>query len=469
MASRHRGGARKRIVLVGTFIILFWLPGIACAQEPDTAKYFPVLRGLLSQGLENTPARKILRSLVDPAPHRLSGSAGAADAVAWAVKTMNEVGLSHVRQESVMVPHWVRGTVERAEVLGKHPYRLAICALGGSIGTPSDGITSEVIEVHSVEEARMLGTVADGKIIFFNRPMDPTKVNTFEAYGGAVDQRSAGAVEAAKVGGIAALVRSVSTKHDRVPHTGAMGYQDSVRKIPGVALSTDDADSLSAFLKRNPHLKVRIVLNCRTLPDAPSANVMGEIVGNEMPDQVIVVSGHLDCWDKGEGAVDDGSGCAQAIEALRLLKAIGVHPKRTIRAVLFMNEENGDRGGKGYPVDPARAGEHHVAALESDMGGFAPRGFSVDADSLASRRSNRWRPLFSQLQAADWETGYSGTDITPLVRTGVPGFGLVVESQRYFDYHHSANDVLSAVHPRELELGAVAEAFLCYLIAEEGL
>jgi Zn-dependent M28 family amino/carboxypeptidase len=368
-----------------------------------------------------------------------------------------------------MVPHWERGKKEDVVVLGKKPYALAACALGMSIGTPKAGITAEVVEVHSFEELRTLGSAAQGKIVFFNRPFDPALVNTFQAYGRAVDQRGGGAVEAAKVGGVAALVRSMTLRHDRVPHTGWMGYEDSVKKVPAAAVSTVDADSLSALLKKDPHLKVKMTIETTSYPDAPSANVVGEIRGTEKPEEVVVVGGHLDCWDKGQGAHDDGSGCMQAIEALRLLQESGVKPRRTIRAVMFMNEENGSRGGKAYPVAAQRAGEKHIAALESDAGGFAPRGMGVEADSQIVARAQRFAAVLDQVECGWIRKGHGGTDIGPLVKTGVPGFGLVPESQRYFDCHHSDNDVIEAVNPRELELGAIVEAMLCYLISEEGL
>ena len=441
----------------------------SCAQPGDTATINPIIRGFLSDGMRTTHAYDLLARLVKAAPHRLSGSKGASDAVAWATATLKKEIFDNVQQESVMVPHWVRGTVERAEVIGRHSYRLAVCALGGSVPTPQGGLTAEVVEVHSLEEAHALGVKGKGKIVFFNRPMDVSRVGTFEAYGGAVDQRARGAIEAAKVGGVAALVRSMTMKADRVPHTGVMVYQDSVEKVPSAAVSLVDADSLSALLKRNPSAKVRLTLDCHTLHDAPSANVMGEILGREKPEEVVVVGGHLDSWDKGEGAVDDGSGCVQAIEALRLIQKLDLHPKRTIRAVLFMNEENGNRGGTGYANDPVRKTERPLAVIESDRGGFAPRGFDVAGDSTLLLRTHRWMPLFAQLNAEEWGAGFGGTDISPMIKEGVPGFGLVVESQRYFDYHHSENNVLSAINPRELELGAIVEALLCYLIAEEGI
>jgi len=256
---------------------------------------------------------------------------------------------------------------------------------------------------------------------------------------------------------------------DNVPHTGSMGYVDSLPKIPAAAVSTVGADMLSRALQRSGHVRVHLTLSCKTLPDAPSANVIGEIRGTEFPDDVIVVSGHLDAWDTGAGAHDDGAGCAQAIEALSLLKMAGVHPKRTIRAVMFMNEENGLRGGRGYVANPARNGERHVAMIESDRGGFAPRGFSIDADSSVLLRAHQWRALLDSLEAGMVVKGFSGVDVSPMVAKGVPGFGLLTEDQRYFDYHHSAKDQIEAVNPRELELGAIAEALLSYLLSEDGL
>lgn len=468
---KRTGGhsVRPRNFILPLAAAFLCLCAAAAGQTADTTTYNPVIRGLLDKGMWSTPAYDLLRDLVKAAPHRLSGSKGAATAVAWMTSEMNVLQFDSVRQEAVMVPRWERGKIERADIVGRPSYRLEVCALGGSVPTPRGGLTAEVVEVHSLQEARALGSRGKGKIVFFNRPMDAREVDTFNAYEGAVDQRGEGADAAASVGGVAALVRSVSLRPDRVPHTGAMSYAKDVPEVPAAAISIMDADTLSARLKRTPSLRVRLRLDCRTLPDVPSANVLGEIVGTEKPRDIIVVGGHLDCWDKGEGAVDDGSGCVQALEALRLIKALGLHPKRTIRAVAFMNEENGSRGGKAYAADPARKGEHQVAAIESDRGCFAPTGFSVDCDSALFQRTERWKPFFKELQAGEWSQGFSGVDILPTVRQGVPGFGLVVESQRYFDYHHSDNDLISAVNPRELELGAITEALLCYLIAQEGL
>ena len=396
------------------------------------------------------------------------------DGVDLTFRMMKDHGFDEVRVESLMVPHWVRGNVEEAVIIvgsGADPdtIPLSICSLGGSIATPEEGVTAEALEVGSFEELRALGTRAQGKIIFFNRPMDPTVLNPFTAYEGAVDQRGSGASEAAKVGGVGALIRSVTTQLDDVPHTGSMRYSEGVPKIPAAAVSTLGADLLSGLLRNGERVQVRLTLACEALPDVRSGNVLGQITGSRHPDEIILVGAHLDSWDKGTGAHDDGAGCVQAIEVLRLIRTLELKPSRTIRAVLFMNEENGNRGGPAYAVAPGRAGERHVAAVESDRGGFAPRGFSLEADSVLIERVRRWQPLFEELGAGCLGPGYGGVDISPLVEKGVPGFGLLVEDHRYFDYHHSDHDTIDKVHRRELEMGAILQALLCYLISEERL
>ncbi len=426
---------------------------------------------LLRAGLNGNSAYALLAELTTACGPRLSGSPGAARAVDLTAAMMRRYGFVNVRAESLMVPHWVRGPVEDAQLLDGRGRRraLAVAALGGSVATPRTGITAGVIEVRSFDELRAAGPRAAGKIVFFNRPMDPTTFNTFGGYGGAVDQRASGAIEAARVGAVGVIVRSVTLAHDNVPHTGSMSYADSIVKIPAVAIGIRDAELLSTTVARDPRARVRIRLSCQTLPDAPSANVLGELVGSERPDEVIVIGGHLDCWDKGVGAHDDGAGCMQAIEALRLLKVLGITPKRTIRAVMFMNEENGSRGGRAYAADPHRTTERHVAAIEADRGGFTPRGFAVQADSATVERVRRWAPLLDIVGAGQISAGHAGVDVSPIVDAGATGFGLIVDHHRYFDVHHSANDTLQAVHPRELELGAIAGALLVYLLSEEGL
>ncbi|MGA9115877.1 MAG: M20/M25/M40 family metallo-hydrolase, partial [Bacteroidota bacterium] len=439
------------------------------AGEADTT-YQRVARELLRTGLSSCQSYGILDYLTTNAGRRLSGSPGADRAVKLAVEMMLERRFQKVHAETVMVPRWVRGNTEEGAILsGESETPVSVCALGMSVATPEEGITAQVVEVQSLEEARSLGEKARGRIVFFNRPFDPTHLNTFEGYGGAVDQRGGGAVAAARSGGVAALVRAVTPVLDEVPHTGWMGYEEGVPQVPGAAISTADADILSAMLKEDPDLRVRIRLSCASFADVPSFNVMGELTGTEHPEEVIVLGAHLDSWDLGTGAHDDGAGCAHAIQALHLLRKLGIAPKRTIRAVLFTNEENGSRGGPAYVADPRRRGEKHIAAIESDRGGFAPRGVAVQADSAVLAKVLRWRPLFDGLLAGEIRFGHGGSDITPLVQAGTAGFGLLVESHRYFDYQHSEHDTIDKVHPRELEMGAIVEALLAYLISEEGL
>jgi hypothetical protein len=440
------------------------------SQSASLQPYDSLARAIFIKALEDNNAIEMLYELTTTIGHRLSGSPQAEQAVQWSKKLMEDLGFDRVWFEPLMVPRWVRGNVEEGEIItsgARKAIPIYITALGGSIATPPEGITADVVEVKSFEELHAMGNRARGKIMFFNRPMERGLFNTFEAYGHAVNQRSRGAVEAARVGAVAALVRSMTTTIDDFPHTGAMSYADTIPKIPGAAISTKGAELLSELLRKEPSVRVRIKLSAQTLPDVESANVIGQITGSEFPNEVIVVGGHLDSWDKGQGAHDDGAGCVQSIEALRLLKELGLRPKRTIRAVMFMNEENGLRGGLDYAARE-RPGERHVAAIESDAGGFTPRGFGV-GDSTAHAKLVKWAPLFAPI-GADWiRLGGGGADIGPLARKGVPPIGLIVDSHRYFDYHHSDNDTIEAVNERELALGAAMMAILAYVIAQEGL
>jgi hypothetical protein len=443
------------------------------AQTPEAADarpYVKVSAQIVSAGLGSGQAYPMLRELTTSIGARLSGSPSAALAVTWGEETMKRLGFQNVHLEPVTVPHWVRGSVEEAKVSGTPggDLRLNICALGGSIATPAEGVTGEVVEVQSFDELRAMSGKAQGKIIFFNRPFDRSKFSTFEAYGGAVNQRGQGAAEAARAGGIAALVRSMTSRIDDVPHTGAMNYNDSLPKVPTAAVSTIGANLLDSLIKSGsrPHLTLK--LSCHTLPDTESANVVGELTGSEHPEEVIAIGGHLDSWDKGRGAHDDGAGVCHSLEALRILKELGLKPKRTIRAVLFMNEENGLRGGKAYAAKE-RPGERHIAAIETDAGGFSPRGFGVQADSLTIGKIERWEYLLKPIEADRIQKGGGGADISELAKKGVPAIGLHVDGQRYFDYHHSDSDTIDKVNERELELGAVSIAILSYVLAEEGL
>lgn len=449
-----RGVALSVLMLVGS---------VAAGQKApiDAANAFRV------KGLSELKAFDMLRELSDGIGSRLNGSVGQAQAVEWADATMRRLGFQNVRRQPVMVPHWVRGNAERCELAGGAT--LTCCALGNSPATPAGGVTAEVIEVHSLKEVEVLGGRAKGKIIFYNRPFDQTFVSPGEAYGTAGDQRFEGPAAAANVGAAATLVRSMTADHDDVPHTGVTVFGTGP-KIPAVALSLVAADRLEVELKANPSAQVHLELDCETLPDVPSANVIGEIVGSEKPNEVIVIGGHLDSWDKGRGAHDDGAGDVHALEALRIIHDLGWHPKRTIRVVLWMNEENSGTGARAYLDYAKSAKEKQIAAIESDSGGFAPHGFGTSLKGRRAARLERWSPALGSVEAGYFTPGgETGADVEPLAETGAALFGLDVEMQRYFDYHHSAKDTLDKVHPRELELGAISMALLAWLISENGV
>ena len=402
---------------------------------------------------------------------RLSGSEKSMKAIKWAENKMKECKFDSVWLEPVMVPHWIRGKIEQAFISKSRKYqneKLKIVSFGGSVGTPKKGITAEVIEVKSLDETKKLGDKAKGKIVFYNRPLDQGTLNTFEAYGNAVDQRTNGAIEAAKVGAVAVLVRSIQTKYDNVPHTGVMYYDKNVPEIPSAALGFVDADFLSKAIKLDPHLKVTIKTDCKTLPDVQSYNVIGQITGSEKPNEVIVVGGHFDSWDQGCGAHDDGAPSLQTMESLDLLNRMHLKPKRTIRCVLFINEENGLRGGIEYGKYAANSKEIYLAGIESDRGAFTPRGFSVTTDSLSLLKMQSWLPILNKTYI-DWiRKGGSGGDIAQ-IKNAKALLGYVPDDQRYMDLHHSANDVLEAVSPREMELGTSSIALMSYLLSQEGL
>jgi len=458
------------------FIILIFItkPLFTQNSNPNTAppNYLNIANTITDTAMLNGKAYSLLRELCYDIGQRLCGSPQAAAAVEWSRQTMMKLDLENVQLQPVMVPHWERGKIAEAaiinsSILGTVP--LSICALGGSIGTAELGIIAEVIEVPGLKEAASLGKNAQGKIVFYNRPMNPKTMNTFAGYGGAVDQRTLGAIEAAKVGAVAVLVRAVTTRLDKVPHTGLMQYDETVPQIPAAAISTVDAELLSKLIKQERNVRVQLRLVCMSYPDLESGNVIGEITGTEKPEEVIVIGGHLDSWDVGHGAHDDGAGCVQSIEALRLIKILGLKPKRTIRAVMFMCEEFGIYGGPAYADSVKKSGPKHIAAIESDRGGFTPRGFGVSADSHIVAKIKKWEYLFKEMDAANIFQGGGGPDISPLNELGTATIGLIVDYHRYFDYHHSSNDVFEAVNERELELGAAAMAILAYVLAMEGI
>ena len=450
-------------------LLVFSAKGISQSKAQDSI----IIKNLYTTVLTEGKAYDWLDHIANEIGGRLSGSNEAEVAVRYTEAQLKELGLDKVWLQPVMVPKWTRGFKEYAyiETAGEQKTVTNICALGGSVATPSLGIKAEVVEVQGIEELASLGKEKlSGKIVFFNRPMDPSKIQTFMAYSEAADQRYAGAAEAVKYGAVGVLVRSLTLKRDDYPHTGSMSYGDlpTNMRIPAAAISTNGAEYLSSLLKLQPDLKFYYKMNCKTWDDVQSYNVIGEITGSTYPNEYMVVGGHLDSWDLADGAQDDGAGVVQSMEVLHLFKKIGYKPKHTIRAVLFMNEENGLRGGMKYAEEAKRKNETHRFAIESDAGGFTPRGFTIDASNADFEKVKSWEPLFKPYLIHFFEKGYAGADINPLKGRIDVLAGLVPDSQRYFDYHHAATDTFDAVNKRELELGAAAMASLIYLFDTHG-
>jgi carboxypeptidase Q len=456
-----------------SLLLLLGVSTFASAQNTDSL----MLRKIYDEALVNGQCYQNLHYLCKNIGQRLSGSANAQKAVDWTNKLMDTYGFDHVFLQPVMVTHWIRGEKEVGKIVdGKTEIPVAIAALGGSVATPKTGLSAQVIEVHSLAELKDLGeSVIKGKIVFYNRPFDPRFIETGSAYGTAGDQRFAGAAAAAKFGAVGVIVRSLTEALDNYPHTGTTRYDEGGVKIPAAAISTMAANKLSGMLKlrKLPLIKFYFKQSCQSMPDAPSFNVVGEIKGSENPDKFIIVGGHLDSWDLAEGAHDDGTGVMQSVEVLRILKATGYHPKNSIRAVLFMDEESGGKGGAEYARLAKLNKEDHIAAIETDEGGFTPRGFSfVDASPAFLKGLNKsWKRLFEPYESERLVAGGGGSDIEHLKGTqpSVRLIGFRPDSQRYFDIHHTPNDVFENVNKRELELGSASMASLIYLIDQYGL
>lgn len=448
------------------FFILICLSHVAFSQNNDST----VIKKIADEVMVRSTAYENLRFLCKKIGPRLSGSANAQKAVMATADMLRRAGADTVYLQPCMVTHWERGEKESGYIkFGGGKYNLRLCALGNTVGSGKSGVRGDVVEVKSMQELHRLGNSVKGKIVFFNIPMDPRHIRTFRAYSESGIGRRSGPAQAAKYGAVGVMVRSLSSNVDAYPHTGATQYNDSFPKIPAVAISTIDAEWLSSQLAKSKTLPGFFVTNCRMLPDAPSFNVIGEMRGSTIPQEIITVGGHLDSWDLAEGAQDDGAGCVQSIEVLRALKATGIRPKRTIRAVMFMNEENGGAGGDAYLAAAKRLNENHLFALESDAGGFTPRGFNLDMSSSQREKIMQWKPLFANYSATEFLVGGGGSDIGPLkeLKTALAGFS--PDSQRYFDLHHAATDTFEAVSKRELDLGAANMAALIWLVSEYGL
>lgn len=463
--------------LFSALIIVVILNTISLAQLHEVDKRDSlIIRKFYDAALVDGRCYQWLDYLSNKIGGRLSGSEAAAKAVQWAKSVMDTLKFDKVYLQDVMVPRWVRGKKEEGKIISKKfgTSDVNICALGNSVGTGKKGITAPVIEVHGLQELEKLGKEkVQGKIVFYNRPMEPRNINTFVSYAQAVDQRAFGPTEAAKYGAAGVIVRSMTLAHDNHPHTGSLRYDTLFKKLPAVAISTNDADKLSHMLKQDPELKFYFKTDCQMLGEVLSHNVIGEIRGSMYPDEIILVGGHLDAWDNGDGAHDDGAGCVHAMEALRLFNVLGIRPKRTIRAVLFMNEENGLRGGLKYAeVASKNSSEKHIAAIESDAGGFTPRGFGFSCENKTIlKKMFAYVKLFESYGLYEFKEGGGGADIGPLKNyyKDILMIGYIPDSQRYFDYHHTEIDIFANVNRRELELGAGSIASLLYLLSEYGV
>jgi carboxypeptidase Q len=442
-------------------VLLVFLSQGLSAQEPGK-----VLASVFDEALSDQTAYNNLKYLCKKTKGRINGSTAASKAVEFTRQALIDAGADTVWLQKVKVPVWKRGS-EKCMITStlSGSKELSIAALGLSVGTTGKGLSSLVIEIHNFEELKAFGrTRISGKIVFYNRPADNKLINSFSGYGGAVNQRTQGASEASKYGAIAVIVRSATQSLDDFPHTGVTNYEEGVIPIPAVAVSTLDADLLSSWLKMDSSLTTHLISTCKNFPDTSSYNVIGEIRGSAKPGEYITVGGHLDSWDITEGAHDDAGGCVQAIEMIRLYKKLGIKPKRTIRAVMFMNEEMSGTGGRAYATEAKAKGEIHYASLESDRGVMSPRGFGFDAEGAKLEKLQSLASYFTPYNIRDFDKGGGGSDIAPLKALGALQIGFMPDTQRYFSFHHSANDTFEQVNIRELQMGSAAIASLIYLI-----
>ena len=437
----------------------------ATAQKEDSA----MIKKISDEILSHSKAYENLRYLTKKIGGRLAGSPQMVQSEQWGLKMMQESGADKAWMQECMVPHWVRGGKDEAVVLLDRRVHLDVVALGNSMGSGKKGVTGEVLMVNSFDDLESKKDRVKGRIVFYNYKFNDTYINTFHAYRDAGQYRGQGASRAAKYGAKAVIVRSLSHAVDNNPHTGAMRYDTVYEKIPAVAIGLRDADWLSKQLERLT-LSIQLKTYGHFLPDAKGHNIIGELRGTEFPDEIITVGGHLDSWDNCEGAHDDGAGVVQTIEILRAFKAVGYKPKRTIRFVLFANEENGLRGGNKYADEAKAKNEKHILAIESDAGGFTPRGLGFTGSEEQYQKFLSWKELIAPYGCNEFNRGGGGADIGPLNRAlKTPMASLNPDTQRYFDIHHSRSDVFEAVNKRELELGAVNMAALIYLVDKYGL
>jgi carboxypeptidase Q len=420
-------------------------------------QYSDITSKIIVRALQDSNAHQRLSIMCDTYGPRLSGSKNLEQAIDWIVATMKKDGFDTVYTEPVKVPHWVRGN-ESLTLNSPYQKNMSVLGLGGTVATKASGVSGEVITVKSFDELTKRSKEVKGKIVLFNVP--------FTKYGETVRYRVNGASEAAKHGAIASLVRSVGPSSMYTPHTGGMKYADDVNKIPHAAISLEDAEMLSRQCGLGLKPTVTLKLEGKFLPDANSRNVIAEIHGSEKPEEIVVFGGHIDSWDVGQGAMDDGGGCIAAWEALRVIKQLGLRPKRTLRVCLWTNEENGLMGGKTYAKLHAKEIPNHVLAVESDAGTFKPRGYDFGGSAKGLEMARELCSLLGKIDASSCEEGGGGADIGPIMEQGVPGMGLIVDDSKYFNYHHTHADMVDKIDPRELALCTASMAVLTYVAAD---
>ncbi|MDO9155688.1 M20/M25/M40 family metallo-hydrolase [Sediminibacterium sp.] len=452
------------------FILAAFIPMLASAQNNADSVY---IKKISDEIMRNGKAHDLLRELTKGIGGRLAGSVQYTKAVQWGEASLKKLGADKVYLQECMMPNWKRGGKDQATVViqnGKKTNRsLDVLALGNSLGTGGKPLVAEVIAVQDFDEMEAKKDQLKGKIVYFNNKFNPTNIQTFKSYGEAGQYRRSGPSRAAKYGAVGVMIRSLTEATDNNPHTGTTGYDEAYPKIPAIALGNEDADFIWSST-RNSSIKVSMTTNGSFGPDVVGHSVVAELTGTEFPNEYITVGGHLDSWDVNEGAHDDGAGIVQTIEIMRALKVLGYKPKRTLRFVLFANEENGMRGGNKYAEEAKKNNEKHVFALESDAGGFTPRGFGFTVSAAQLTKIQSWLPLLKPYGTDFLQAGGGGADIGPLNRTfGTPIAGLMPDSQRYFDIHHARSDVFENVNKRELNLGAVNMAALIYLVDQYGL
>lgn len=452
------------------FILAAFIPMLASAQSNADSVY---IKKISDEIMRNGKAHDLLRELTKGIGGRLAGSVQYTKAVQWGEASLKKLGADKVFLQECMMPNWKRGGKDQAAVViqnGKKTNRsIDVLALGNSLGTGGKPLVAEVIAVQDFDEMEAKKDQLKGKIVYFNNKFNPTNIQTFKSYGEAGQYRRSGPSRAAKYGAVGVMIRSLTEATDNNPHTGTTGYDEAYPKIPAIALGNEDADYIWSTT-RNNSIKVSMTTNGSFGPDVVGHSVVAELTGTEFPNEYITVGGHLDSWDVNEGAHDDGAGIVQTIEIMRALKVLGYKPKRTLRFVLFANEENGMRGGNKYAEEAKKNNEKHVFALESDAGGFTPRGFGFTVSPAQLTKVQSWLPLLKPYGTDFLQAGGGGADIGPLNKTfGTPIAGLMPDSQRYFDIHHARSDVFENVNKRELNLGAVNMAALIYLVDQYGL